>query len=139
MKRINQFHTDDPVKLDRELGDFEGNVDQALRDLAAVTVPQAVVDSFQPLGSVVVAPLLPDHQLSIDTGLGNAIAVLPAPAPANFGRRFVLVKRVTANQIAVTCADPTVTHNGAPPPFPVMAAASAGVRVFYCDAAGYYS
>lgn len=138
MKHVVEFHTDDPVKLARELPDLEDNVDRALRDLAAATVPQAVIDSFQPLGSVTIAPLLPDHQLSIDTTQGNAIAVLPAVTPANFGRRFVLVKRALANQINVTCADPNATHNAVAFPI-IMAAATAGVRVFYCDSAGYYS
>jgi hypothetical protein len=138
MKRVNQFHSDDPTKLTRELSDFEDNVDAALQQQAAATVPRPIVDSFQPIGSVTVTPLLPDHQLSIDTATGNAIAVLPAVASANFGRRFVLVKRSALNQITVTCSDPSATHNAAAFPF-VTAAGFAGVRVFYCDARGYYS
>lgn len=136
MKRITEFHTKDPVKLDRELSQLEDNVDLALREFAAAATPQAGVDSFQPIGAVTIASLLPDRQLSIDTSLGNAIAVLPPLATANFGRQFVLIKRVAANQISVSCADPDVLHNGGA--FPIVLAAT-GVRLFYCDARGYYS
>jgi hypothetical protein len=130
-----EFHTDDPVKLARELTGLEENVERAIREVVGATSPQAAVDSFASLGSATIAPLLPDHQLSIDTSQASAIAVLPAVASANFGRRFVLIKRVAANQISVSCSDPTATHNAGA--FPVLAAA--GARVFYCDAQGYYS
>lgn len=139
MRRVNEFHTTDPVKLARELPDLEDNVDRAIAELQASAAPKLVVDSFQPLGNVTIVSLVPDHQLSIDTTQANAIAVLPALSPENFGKRFALIKRLPANQIVVTCQEPTTSHNGVPGPASFPTIAAAGVRLFYCDSAGYYS
>lgn len=135
MIHINEFHTTDSVKLARELPELEDNVDEALQALAAATCPQLTLIAFSALGAAMVVPLLADQQVSVDTDQGNAIAVLPSLAAANFGRRFVLIKQSVNNSVAITCQDPGARHNGGA--FPTIAAQ--GVRVFYCDARGYYS
>lgn len=138
LKQISQFQTDDPGKLGRQLSQLEENVH------AECT---AIRTSFPPLPNVTTrislpAPkpaafaLQPDEQASFDTVLGNLSGILPPLIAANFGRRFIVIKRAAAGTLNVLCRDPAVLLNGAAG-FP-LAITAAGATVFYCDAAGYY-
>ena len=136
-RRVNDFSTDKPVMLDRELSQLESNVADEFAVASKTYAREAAVSDFAPLGASIVVPLLPGEQRSIDTSLLSALAVLPPLRPDNFGKRFVVIKRAAANGITVSCADPKVLHNGGA--FPVLGVGFVGVRIFYCDAAGYYS
>ena len=62
--------------------------------------------------------------------------MFPAPVAQNFGRRFVLVKRVTQGAVVTSCQDPLAPCNASA--FPSFGAGAVGAFVFYCDAQGYY-
>ncbi len=137
LKQINQFSTDDPDKLGRQLSAFEDNVHAECENISS---------NFEPVFGVVTRVSLPapapssfallvDHQISFDTALGNLTAVLPPLSADNFGRRFVAIKRLAANTLNVLCQDPAAKLNGSAFPLAITAA---GPTVFYCDAAGYY-
>jgi len=136
LRRVNDFSTEDPVMLDRELAQLEDNVSAEFDLIESTFAKQMTVASFMPLAAAYVTPLQPSEQRSFDTTQASAIAVLPALAPENFGRRFTILKRQAANAVSVACADPTVLINGSAGPLSVTAV---GIRVFYCDATGYYS
>jgi hypothetical protein len=134
-KRVNDFSTDDPVMLDRELSQLEDNV-SAQFDVAEKTyAKQMAPASFMPIGAASAVPMQPSTQLSLDTSQASALAVLPALDPTNFGKRFTIIKRLATNSVVVNCTDTTVTLNGAAFPLTLTAV---GVTIFYCDAAGYW-
>ncbi|HYQ03720.1 MAG TPA: hypothetical protein VER96_33835 [Polyangiaceae bacterium] len=133
-KRVNDFATEDPAKLDRELSQLESNIDAEFNLVRKELAPQLRVDSFYATASRGIVAMQPDKQLTIDTSIAPATAVFPKLTPANFGRRFVIVKRAGANNITTSCQDATVLCNGAA--FPVLAAV--GRYEFTCDASGYY-
>lgn len=134
LAHINDFDTGNPQKLSRQLSDLEDNVSAELDRVRNETVPQARVSSFLATASRGIVPLRPDQQLTIDTSIAPAAAVFPPLTPANFGRRFVIIKRSGSNNIVTSCQDSTVLCNGAA--FPVLAAV--GRYEFTCDASGYY-
>lgn len=135
-KRVNDFSTDpgDEKRLDRELSQLEDNIAAEFNAAQKAAAPQLRVVNFFATPSRGIVPVLPDQQLSLDTSIAFAAAVFPALAPANFGRRFVLVKRVATNTVVTSCQDATVLCNGAA--FPTLAAV--GRYEFACDASGYY-
>ncbi len=134
LKRVNDFSTENPEKLDRELSQLEDNVDAEFKLVRKELAPQPRPVSFVSSASRGIVAIQPGDQLSVDTFIANASVVLPPLSPANFGRKFVLIKRVSTNAIAVSCQDATVSCNGGA--FPNITAV--GVTVFYCDASGYY-
>lgn len=131
---IQQFETTDPVRLGRQLSALEDNVSKAIDEARAASSPLPTVALFTATAAKGVASLGPDQQLSVDTSIANASVVLPALKPANFGRRFVLLKPVAANAVTMLCQDSAVLCNGAALP----SLAAVGVYVFYCDKYGYY-
>lgn len=134
LKHINDFKTRDPDKLQRQLSELEDNISKEFALARKETVPQLLVKSFYASASKGIVALQPDQQVNIDTSIAPAAAVFPALTPANFGRRFVLVKRVGANNLVTSCQDSTVLCNGAA--FPTLTAV--GRYEFTCDASGYY-
>ena len=133
-RRVNNFNTDQPAKLSRELSTMEDNVTAEFTLLKGQLAPllQAVTFTATPTRGIVA--MLADQQLSIDTSLASGAVVLPALDPRNFGRRFVVLKRVAPNSVVVSCQDPAVKCNGVA--FPTLAAI--GATYFLCDSAGYY-
>jgi len=135
-KRVNDFATEDPAKLDRELAQLEDNITAEFVLVRKQLAPQLQVVSFTPASGRQIVAILPDQQLSVDTGQADAKVVFPPLLPANFGRRFALIKRMTANAVVTSCQDPLVTCNGAA--FPSFGAGAVGLFVFHCDSSGYY-
>lgn len=135
-KRVNDFSTENPVMLDRELSQLESNIADQFNELDKTVAKSTNVSSFFSLSPNTVVPLMVDEQRSIDTTQGNAIAVLPALDPTNFGRRFVVIKRSASNAISVTCSDTAAQINAAAFPLSITAV---GARVIYCDQTGYYT
>ena len=134
LSHINSFDTDNPQKLSRQLSDLEDNVSAELDRVRAGAVPIPIVASFSATASRGIVALLPDQQLTIDTSIASAAAVLPPLTPANFGRKFLVVKRVGTNSIVTSCQDATVLCNGGA--FPTITAI--GITTFCCDSSGYY-
>lgn len=133
-KRVNDFSTEDPSRLDRELSQLEDNINAEFILARKELAPQARPTSFMATASRGIVPVLVDEQLSIDTSIANASAVFPPLDPKNFGRKFVLIKRAAANSLKTSCQDATVLYNGSAfPTFTLI-----GVYVFYCDSSGYY-
>lgn len=136
-KHIQQFETLDPAKLGRQLSELEDSLDGALNRVREASSPLLANRIFVPTQASPISSLGPDEQLTVDTSFWNALVVLPDLAPANFGRRFVLIKAlIGANTIAVSCRNPTVLCNGGA--FPVLTG-PAGVTTFYCNKYGYYT
>jgi hypothetical protein len=136
-KEVGTFDTDDQAKLARQLTAFEDNVrDEFVVSRKTFAQTPAVQTRISlPAPKPAAFALQPDEQASFDTALGNLTGVLPPLVPANFGRRFIVVKRLGTNTVNVVCQDASVKLNGGA--FPLAITAS-GVTVFYCDAAGYY-
>ncbi len=137
LKQINQFETDDPEKLGRQLSNFEDNVHAECESIrqSFEAFPAVVLNTFLPAPKSTIFPLAADQQASFDTLLGSVTAILPPLRAANFGRRFIVLKRYAANTVSVSCQDPAVKLNAAAFPLAITAA---GVTVFCCDQAGYY-
>src|SRR6187549_2417284 len=133
-KRINSCSTGDPPRLDRELSQLEDNIDAEFNLARKQLAPQAQPIKFTAVGVNTIAALLPDQQISIDTSVVSAAAVLPPLSSENFGKRFIMIKPVAGGSIVTSCQDSAVLCNGAA--FPTFTAI--GVTVFYCDSQGYY-
>ena len=133
-KRVNDYTTEDPVRLDRELSQLEDNIANEFGAVRKEMAPLMRADSFLPNSVRGIVAAMPDQQLTVDTSQASAAVVFPALSAANFGRRFVLVKRVLANNLVTSCADASVLCNGAA--FPTLTAI--GRYEFTCDASGYY-
>lgn len=134
LKRVNDFSTEDPARLDRELSQLEDNLDAEFRLIRKEMAPQARVSTFVPMGVDSIRAIQPDQQLSVDTSILSGAVVFPPLSPENYGRRFTLIKRKAANNIVTSCQDTAVFCNAAA--FPTLAAV--GVYVFFCDSTGYY-
>lgn len=133
--RVNDFSTRDPDRLERELSEMEDNINSEFVAVRKEFAPQMRVETFRSLDVASgIRAVRFDEQLSLDTGVASVAVVFPALDPRNFGRRFVLIKRLGSNSIVTSCQDPTVLCNGAA--FPTLAAV--GAYAFYCDASGYY-
>jgi len=135
LKQVNQFHTSDPKLLDRELNTLEDNVAKETESIRSTFLPAPTCLTYTYSTSPGIVHAQADTQLSVDTSMGNVTVVLPALSPKNFGRRFVILKRVTANTITIVCQDPAVTLNGGSP---VNVSLASGGATFLCDAVGYY-
>ncbi len=135
-KRVNDFATDNPPKLDRELSQLETNISDELILMRRELAPQALVVSFAALPGRGITPILPDQQLSVDSSAADGAVVFPPLDPKNFGRKFIVIKQTLAGNVATSCQDPAVKCNATT--FPLLAAAAVGVFVFYCDASGYF-
>ncbi|MEI9950803.1 MAG: hypothetical protein WDO74_17940 [Pseudomonadota bacterium] len=133
-KRVNDFTTENPVKLDRELAQLEDNITAEFDLLRKQTAPQLQVVTFTASASRGIVSILPDQQLSVDTSIATGFVVLPLLVPSNFGRKFVLIKRSFTGSIITSCQDSTVLCNGAG--FPTISAI--GVTTFHCDSTGYF-
>lgn len=134
-RRVNNFTTEDPKRLARELSTMEDNLTAEFNLLRAELAPNLRAVSFVATPARGIVAILPDQQLSVDTSLANASVVFPALDPRNFGHRFAVVKRVTAGSIVTSCQDAAVLCNAAP--FPTIVAA--GLTIFCCDSSGYFS
>lgn len=133
-KRVNDFTTEDPVRLDRELAQLEDNIVAEFDLVRKQLAPQLQVVSFTATASRGIVSISPDQQLSVDTSIANGFVVFPPLVASNFGRKFVLIKRTSTGSMITSCQDSTVLCNGAA--FPTITAV--GVTSFHCDAGGYY-
>ena len=134
-KRVNDFSTEDPAKLDRELSQLEDNVNAEFSLVRRQMAPLASAVTFTPIAAQPIVAIQPDQQLSVDTGIVSGNVVFPDIKAENFGRKFVIIKRLAANSIFCSCSNPNVKRNGTT--FPTITAV--GVTTFYCDSAGYYT
>lgn len=134
-KRISNFSTSNPAKLDRELSQLEENAAAEFNSVRRDLAPVLSIAAFLSTPQRSIVSIFPDQQLSIDTTLAPASVVFPAIDSRNFGRRFVVVKRnAGGGSITPRCQDPLVTCNGTV--FPIITAP--GITIFVCDATGYY-
>jgi hypothetical protein len=136
LRRVNDFSTKEPDKLERELIEFEDNTERETRDIRANFLPVPQLISFRAISGVtnrVLAQL--DQQLGIDTLLADCTVLLPILAAKNFGRRLTVIKRVGNGSIFITCVDPLTKINGSTTPITLSAA---GQRTIFCDQEGYF-
>lgn len=134
LNHINQFDTDNPDKLSRQLSDFEDRVSSELDKVRLASTPVPTLAKFVPSAALGIVAALPDQQLAVDTSQASAVVVLPALVAKNFGRSFRVIKLAVANNIAFICQDSSVTCNAGA--FPTVF--GVGVTVFFCDSLGYW-
>jgi hypothetical protein len=134
LKRVNDFATQNPQKLDRDLAQLEDNVASEFDAVRRQLTPQLQVVTFRASTIRGIVAIQPDQQLSIDTAAATAYVVFPPLIPSNFGRRFVIILRTAGNPIVTSCQDTNVQCNATT--FPTITVV--GVTTFTCDAAGYY-
>lgn len=133
-KRVNDYSTDDPVKLDRELSQLEDNIAAEFSFVEDNFAKAVTVDVFRALGSIRIVPFMPGEQLSVETDQADAVVVFPPLTPTNFGRPFSLIKRSSTGNVVLSCSDPNVKYNGGS--FPTVTT-QGGTR-YGCDASGYW-
>ena len=64
-KRVNDFATDNPGKLDRELSQLESNIDAEFVLARKELAPQLQVVTFRATAARPITAILPDQQLSV--------------------------------------------------------------------------
>lgn len=124
LRTINTFRTDDPDELDRQLGQFEQNVDDAIRGVANVSP-----SLLRPTNLKRAAYTAAVDELVLCSG--TFAVKLPVGSVQNIGRQVgVLV--TTAGTITVSSAKGNV-QNGASD-----ALATVGLRVYVSDGTNWW-
>jgi hypothetical protein len=138
-KRVNDFSTENPTMLDRELSQLEDNVDSETRAIRATYLLAPAIQSFvaNPSAAANIVAFKVPGQLSVDPSKAIVTVVFPPLSPANFGQVFSLIRRstgfatVTANQVSTVACNLSTT-------WPTFSTAANLVTQFFCDASGYY-
>lgn len=133
-QRLNQFHCDDPAKLDRELNALEDNISRETASIRASCAPRPAIVRVVASASAPTVAVLFDQQVTLDTSVAAGVAVLPPLSPANFGRRAVIVCPSPSNTRKVACQREGDTVDLSTLPQSI----GAGVTEVFCDASGYW-
>jgi hypothetical protein len=139
LQRINNFMTDQPPELGRQLSRFEDNAGRELDSVRAASLPKPTLSAFTSKVGVAVNRVTFSNpgQLSIDSGQASVNVLFPKLTTAFFGLRFTLIRRSSLNSVICACLDTTVSCQGSLT-FPTFTGATPRVIEFYCDSSGYY-
>ena len=105
LKRLDHFTARDP-ELNRALRDFEGNVDQACRDLAKESVPQLRTVRVNKTKTLI----RPGDRVFVTTAPLDLL--VPELSPEDDGKRIVVINGAPAGSVTVRTAG-KVLINGA--------------------------
>jgi hypothetical protein len=134
-QQVNNWHTDDPKQLDRELNTLEDNISNETASIRSLFIPRPTALTYKFTKPPGIVAALPDTQLSIDTTLGAVTCVFPPISPSVVNRTFRIINRNGAHTVFLKCSDPKALLNGGT--FSATLT-SAGQMTIYCDAVGYY-
>lgn len=134
LKQVNNWDTDNPDKLGRQLSTFEDDVAAEANSIRAGFVPQLRVLRLRASATVSAFVVSFDQMTVIDTSLATGTAILPPLTAALFGRRAVLLFPSSAHSRFVTCQNPADNIQGSAGSF----AANQGITEVFCDASGYW-
>ena len=139
LTHINQFTTNDPIGLGRQLSKLEDNVSAECDDIRANTLGLPVLASFTAVAGAVtnIVAIGSPKQLSVDSTAASVNVIFPKLTSANFGQRFTLLRRSSANNVVTACLDTTVLCNGSLT-WPTFTGATPRLIEFYCDSSGYF-
>jgi len=134
LKQIQNFDTDDAVKLDHQLTDFEDNVRaecDSIRSSFVAIPPRAKLIASATRGTI---PGIFGQQITVDTSLASGVVLLPPLSPKNFGKRITVLRTSASNTLVAACQQPGETIELSTLP----QALAAGVTEILCDDSGYW-